>query len=167
MNIEVTVSEVDLGAVIESDYEGRTTLADRVTADLVAQFMKTDSWPSLRERVTQIRDEEIRSLVVPAIREAFEQPISLTNTYGEATGKVATLREVIVAEARKVFTGRDRSSSYGDESIARKIIREEVGAAFKNELSAVIKEEREKVVAAVRAQAAELIADAVAKGVGR
>ena len=61
-----------------------------------------------------------------------------------------------------------RSSGYSHQSSAlQEIIRTEVDRALTAELKVVVDAEQAKVVAAVRAKAAELIAQAVKEGVGR
>ena len=70
-----------------------------------------------------------------------------------------------MAEAKKLFTER---ADYGRGStLAQRIVAEAIGSAFTRELAAAIADEKAKVVAAVRAKAAELIADAVKQGVGK
>lgn len=171
MNIEVNVTEVDLSTVIDGYYNHEdgapTILADRVAEQLVRQARQNDEdWKTLRKRILSIRDEEIRKLVLPAITEAFEKPIQKTNTYGEPYGEPVTLREVVVEEARRILKGAGSNSlSDRDKPLARQLINQMVVKELRAELADAIKAEREKVVAAVREQAAQLITEAVTKGV--
>lgn len=177
MKIEVNVTDLDLSAAIDSyaRYDHDTdehidepvTLADKLVQQLVARAVRDDAtgYPSLRKRVEQIRDEEIRALVAPAVAEAFAAPVRRTNDWGEPISDPVPLRDQIIAEARKTLDGVTRSSSYDrTEPLARRLIRELVAAELQKELGDVIKAERDKVIVAVRDNAAELIAEAVKSG---
>jgi hypothetical protein len=167
MKIDVNVSGIDLDTLVNepSEYVAPVTVADKVAEQLVREAMKADSWKPLVQRVREIRDEEIRKLVLPAITEAFEKPIQKTNAYGEPIGQPATLREVVVHEARKILNGT-KGDAYGRNApLAQDLINQMVTRELRAELADAIKAEREKVVAAVRAQAADLITEAVTKGV--
>ncbi|KAB2347316.1 hypothetical protein [Actinomadura rudentiformis] len=166
MNIEVNVNDITLDSVIDGDDEGAVRLREIIGVKLAHQIIGSDAWPTLSKRITDIRDEEIRKLVLPAITKAFESPLQKTNNWGDPVGEPVTLRDVIVQEARKILNGtRDRYDAR-TEPLGRKLIREMVEREIRKELANAINAEREKVVAAVRAQAADLIAKAVAQGVG-
>jgi hypothetical protein len=174
MEIKVNIDDVDLntvvGARVEIDEDGDRvetggyTIADAVIGDLVKGLRLCEEYGGLRRRVSDIRDEEIRKLVRDEIAAVFGQVIAETNRYGEPTGRTTTLIELIVAEANRCLTTQDRYSS--GKTLGQKLVADAVGAAIKRELSEAIAAEREKVVAAVRAQAATLIADAVKQGIG-
>lgn len=175
MNITVTVDSVDLSSVV-GDHQVQTgedewlaepmILADVVAARIAEDIKKDDQYNSLRKRVLEIRDEEIREQLKPMIREAIEQPIQRTTEFGQPQGPPVTVAELVVKEAQNYLTKRE---GYGRDSlsVAQKLIRDEVDRAIKSELSQAIADEKAKVVAAVRAKAAELIAEAVQQGVGR
>jgi hypothetical protein len=151
---------LDLGATV-----GGQTLADVIVRHALDKLAQGDPWNNLAKRVQDITDEEIRAHVADTIREALNGDLRRTNSYGEPYGEPTTLRALIGQEAKTTLT-RD-SGEYGRrETVLQKLIREEVGNAFRKELSDVIAKEREKVVAAVREQAGQLIAEAVTKGVG-
>jgi hypothetical protein len=173
MDINVTVENVDLDSVIgahyrqigEEDYaETPRTLADVVADRIVADLKRDDHYTRLKERVREIRDEEIREQIRPIIAEAITAPVQRTSDLGTPIGQPVALAELIVKEAQSFLTRRD---GYDAQTPPQKIIRDEVDRAIKSELSAAIAEEKAKVVAAVRAKAADLIAEAVKQGVGR
>lgn len=168
MHINVNVADVDLSDVVGGyGPEGEpTTLGDLVIAEIARQFMKTEDWPELRRRVITIRDEEIRAQITPMIAEAVAKPIQRTGAYGDPIGEPVSMREVVVDEARKILQGTPKGSYDRDaQPLGRKLIREMVEKEMRAELADAIKAERQKVVDAVRAQAAELITEAVTKGV--
>jgi hypothetical protein len=175
MEINVTVDNVDLNSVIganyrqigEEDYaETPQTLADVVADRIMADLKRDDHYTRLKERVREIRDEEIREQLRPIIGEAIAAPVQRTSDLGTPIGQPVALAELIVKEAQSFLARRD---GYGPDAQtpAQKIIRDEVDRAIKSELSAAIADEKAKVVAAVRAKAADLIAEAVKQGVGR
>jgi hypothetical protein len=177
MEITVTVESVDLASVIpgktrvydpdteEYDYADRT-VGEAVAEQVAAALMKTDEYRLLKHRVLEIRDEEIRAQVKPIVEKAITTSIQPTNGYGRPVGQPVSLEEVIVKEAHAYLTKRD---GYGDRSVSvvQKVVSDAVEKAIKTELARAIVEEKEKVVAAVRAKAADLIATAVKEGVGR
>jgi hypothetical protein len=174
MQITVQVDEVTLTTVIgdiveydeydedgDASVTGHKTVADLVATQIVDRLIKdADRWPSLRERVTQIRDEVIRERVTPSVEAALTRPIRKTNRYGEPTGAETTLSELIVDEARKVLT--EPADKYRSEkgSVLQHAIRTEVKAAFDAEIAAAVKKAREDVIAEFRAAAQEQIAAA-------
>lgn len=176
MNIDVTVSNVDMASVVgthrvhdpeDGYYQAPMTLGDAVAKEIAEDLKKDKDYPGLARRVKEIRDEEIRALIRPTIEAAIQAPIQKTNTYGEPTGQTTSLTELIVHEAQKYLTTPADQYNRDRGTVLQKMVREEIGAAFKRELAAVIADEKAKVVAAVQAQAAELIAEAVRQGVGR
>lgn len=175
MQINVTVDNVDLTTPVgtrpeydsDGDYSGEVpkTLADLVAEKLAARLTKDDQYPRLRELVDRIRTEEIQAAIKPAIEAAIAKPIRKTNSWGESTGQETTLTELVVSEVRNVLEKRD-SYDRAAPTFVQKIIRDEVTRALSQELKEAIAAEKTKVVAAVRAQAAELIAESVRKGIG-
>ncbi len=170
MQIEINVSDVTLDSIVhdgDGEYARTERLADIVADRMVQRFIgdHSDEYQAMAREVYRVRESVIRELVTPVITEAIEKSVQKTNTYGEPIGPAVSLREVIVDEAKKMLSTR---GDYGrGDSLVQKVIKDAVGSALRNELATVLKEEKDKVVAAVRAQAATLIADAVAKGVGR
>lgn len=176
MNITVNVDldSLDLTTVIGQhwtrDEDGdrvreEQTLGDAIAAELTEQLMKTDDWRGVKGLVKQIREEEIRAAVQAEIAEALTTTVPITNTYGEATGKTTTIRALIADMAKEALT--KKADGYGSgESVVRKVLREQVDRALAEELLATVKEERTKVVAAVRGKTAELLAKALEQGLG-
>lgn len=181
MQINVTVEgldAIDLTAEIGEeirDYDEETgeyntrgkTLGDIVATKLVKELTRDDRWSGLRKRYLELREEEIRAAVRPLVEDALNGPIQKTNVYGEPTSGTTTMRELIMAEVNKVI--HERSDKYRSDSptmlqaTISKAVRTELG----KELQAVFDAEKQKVVDAVRASAAELVAEAVKKGLGR
>jgi hypothetical protein len=168
MNIEVKIDQVTLDTIIgnvvsydeDGDMvsEGSMTVADKVAAIIAKEAMKSPSWEPLRERVTNIRNEMIREAVKPLIREALERPIRRTNSYGERVGTETTLSELIMDEAKKVFT--EVKDSY---SSRRPFIAEVVQAEVKKAFQTDIQEQVAKARAAVTEQLGANLSEAVVK----
>lgn len=175
MTISVDVSNVDLTTVVgtrrvrdddDGYYDGPMTLGEAVAREIAGELMKDESYPGLRQKVLSLREEEIREQLRPIVTGALEAPVQKTNSFGEPAGEPASLTSLIVKEAQSYLTRR--ADSYGTgQTIVQKFITEAVDRALKKELAEVVADEKAKVVAAVRAKAAELIATAVKEGVGR
>lgn len=177
MKIEVKVDEVSLDSVvgdrtvnIDGDREP-VTLAEMVARMMLDRILRErnadDSlYGSTRARIKAITDEEIRAAIQPQIARALDGPIAITNEFGRPVGEPKPLAELIVSEAREFLS--KPADRYGTEgTVLRKMIREAVEGALKKELAEALTEEKAKVVAAMRAKAAELIADTIKAGVGR
>lgn len=182
MELNVTIETGDLQAIDlmsqvgethEYDHESEETITTPVTlGQSVARRVKDHlikdaigEYRDLRQRAIAIRDEEIRAAIVPIIAETLAGSIQMTNVYNEPTGRTTTLREIIMDQFAKLTT---KGTDYGrGPSVLQKAVAEAVGATFKNELDAAMAAEKAKVIKAVQASAATLIADAVAKGLGR
>lgn len=163
MNITVTVDEVTLDTVVHS-YDGdSTTVGDRVVHAITSHLIASkDVYPPLRDQVSKIRDEEIRGQVRPLITEALTEPVQLTNQWGDPVpgAKQTTLRDVIVAEARRQFTVKADSYSGSGQTILQKLVAEEVRAVFKT----VVADEVKKARAMVATQIGAMVAESVAAG---
>lgn len=153
---------LDLNATV-----GRQTLADLIVHQALDKLAKGEYWNSLAKRVQDIAAEEIRGHVAELLKDALNGDLRRTNSYGEQQGEPTTLRTLIAEEAKKALTQVTDNYRGPRETVIGKLVREEVERSLKAELGVVIQEEREKVVAAVRKQAAQLIAEAVTAGVGQ
>lgn len=175
MNINVTVDNVDLTSIVGETYtqtgedsygSAPVTLADAIAAEVARNLRDDERWPALRERFLKIRDEEIREQIRPVVAEAVNSPVQRTNGYGSPVGEPFSLTELILKEARDYLSKRD-GYDRDRPTVAEKLIREAVDRTVKTELAQAISDEKATVVAAVRAKAADLIAQSVKEGVGR
>jgi hypothetical protein len=158
--LHLTTPTLDLNAKV-----GRQTLADLICQQALAKLAKGEPWNSLAKRVQDVTDEEIRAHVTGLLAEALNGDLRRTNSYGEPTGEPTTLRSMIGEEAKKALTRSTDGYNRG-ETVLQKLVREQVAQAMKTELSEAIKEERAKVVAAVRDKAGQIIAEAITAGIG-
>jgi hypothetical protein len=141
------------------------TLGEAVVRHVVEDKLPQDVRADLNRRVVEIRTELIREALAPIVTEAITAEIQQTNSYGEPTGKTSTLRELIIAEVQRVITAKD---GYRDgQTFIQKLVRAEVESAISKEMSAAMKVEKDKAVAAVRAKGAEIIAEVVTEGLRR
>lgn len=173
LTVDLNVPDVDLAAVVGTrmvtDQDGYAdeeplTLGQAIAAQVAENLTKAEEYPGLKRQVLQARLDEIRAQLQPVVAEALAAPIQRTNNYGEPAGGTTTLRELVVAEVRNVLNKKDRHDQ--GTTFVEKIIREQVTRALTQELSEAIGAEKAKVVAAVRASAATLIAKAVQDGLG-
>lgn len=170
--LNITIADLSLDTVLgEDDRRGPITLADAIIESAVLRLTRDEEYRDiqggLHKRVGQIRDEEIRTRVAAEVEAALTAPFRQTNTYGEAKGEPVTLRSLIVKSCEEFFTQDVSEYNKPRQTKAQRFVHAAVEDAVKKELAAAIVEEKAKVVAAVRAKAADLIAQAVKEGIGR
>lgn len=177
MEIKVAIDDVTLdtivGDVIRIDEDGdeyvagQATVGDKVAALIRDSVVKRPEYTSLREKVTRIRDEEIREAVKPLIQEALQRPIKRTNSWGEATGTETTLSEIVMDEAKKVFT-EVRDSYRTKRPFIAEVVQAEVQKAFGTYIQDEVKKAREAVAkelgSKVSATVVQSVLDALTKG---
>lgn len=175
--LNITITDLSLDTVIGQHYGGEDGGSPMVLLDAIVEAATTriikdadgrEIYGGLRKRVDAVRDVEIRKRVAAEVDAVFAQPFQATNSFGEARGEPITMR-AIIADAVKDWFTKDVQTNYreGKRTAASEFVKAAVDAALKKELAAVILEEKAKVVAAVQAKAAELIAEAVKQGLGR
>lgn len=174
MEITVNTDGIDLNTVIERGRDGTPiTLADIVAEQLVERAVRDtndDYYRGLAARVRELREDEIRKAVRPAIDKALAEPLRQTNGYGEPKGPELTLIELIVEVARDVMAEPVKDSygrRSGDRTLLQETIRTEAEKLLRDELKAELDQEKAKVVAAVQGKAADMIAQAVKEGISR
>lgn len=165
MEITVNVDEATLADVIHEardDYGHDVTLGSEVARRLANHVIHDrETWPPFRDRVLQIRDEEIREQVRPLIAEALAKSLQQTNNFGEPTGQTTTLSEVIVAEAKRVMTQKAGDSyNRSNRTILQDMVAKEVQAALAKEIADAVKQAR----AEVASQIGGMVAAAVEQG---
>ena len=171
INVQVSVPGMTMDTIIGDAYNGEPlTLLDCVVKE-TARILLGDTDHTTRseivKRVRDIRVEEIREQVRPLIAEALAGELQRTNSFGEPTGQATTLREMVVAEAKRVLgSPTDRYSSNG-QTFVQKLVAEEVGRVFEADLRDAMAAEKAKAVAAVRAKAADLLAEVLSDGLKR
>jgi len=72
---------------------------------------------TLDKAVQQAAIESAKARIEPLIEKVFTDPFPLTNSYGERTGKEATIREMVIDRVKEVLnekysTSGNRASSY-------------------------------------------------------
>lgn len=172
MEITVNVDNTDLTTAIgekreydsEGDYVGMQplTLGDVVVEELVKGLRISDQYSTLARRVAEIRDEMIRERIKAEVDAAFANPITETNRFGQPTGNVTTLVELIIDEVKKFMAERvDRNgyTSHSGKPRAAWYAAAAVEDAVKGDISAAVNAEKERAVAAIRSRAADLIAE--------
>lgn len=170
-DLTIAIEGLNLETVIGTQYpDSPLTLADAIVVAAAKELLTGADVLSVSTRIRQIRDEEIRAQVAAEIQVALAEPFHRTNYYGEGRDQPITLRTLIADEAKKFFTEQRRPHGRYDgptSTAAQDVVAALVKDALTKELAAAVADEKAKVVAAVRAKAAELIATAVKEGVGR
>lgn len=118
----------------------------------------------IRDDVRQAVAEQVKAQVGDVVRETLENGVRKTNTWGEPTGEVTTLRDMIAAEANAFLTKSvSRGYNNGSETQVQAYIRESVDRQIKKELQAAVDSAKKQVTAAVKDQAAQVITETVAR----
>lgn len=142
---------------------------DVVVAEAARRALDGETRTAVRERVTRIADDEIRSVLKPMIEEALTRAIQPTNSYGELKGAETTLREVIVERTRKWMTEVDPDAARRLNSTGARptrieaMIEKEVAVAVRTDLKDAMEEARKQVADGVREKAAEVISETIAR----
>jgi len=168
-NDGTTVSvDVNLGSDVEAI---RTRVIDSAARQMLMQVSPysdgeqhfTEFARSLRDDIQRAIRERVQEVVAPAVEAALVEGVQRTDNYGSPVGPKVSLREVIVDEATKALNKKiEVRDNYGrSESVVQQVIRSEVQDALAKELKAEVKAEGERVKAAVRDKAAEIVTEAV------
>lgn len=145
--MEITIDLDEVG--------GEGTVAEQVVARAATLLVaRVQSESELK--APEIADDEVRQLArqaaEPIITEAVSGPFQPTDHYGmqRGFGEPVTLRELIVAEAKKMLG--EKSGNYGrDEgSVLTAEIRKEIQSAFSKELAEAVSEAKKEVLDALR-----------------
>lgn len=154
MNITVKVDDISLntmvGDVMAFDEDGDHKVGEKTMAHLVAEMVTERVLTNrlmgrLTEQVSEIRAEMIRETVRPQIEKAIAEPVQKTTTYGEPVGEPVSLRELIVAEARKMVN--EPADRYGRNpgTYLTQAVATEVKKAFAAEIASAVRAAREQV----------------------
>jgi hypothetical protein len=172
VNITVNVDNVDLTSDIGHSYDEdgvqtARTLGEEVARKVANTLMRDEEYPGLRRKVMDLRVEEIREQLKPIVSAAIEEGVRETNRYGEPVGEPTTLRALIIKEVGDLLRRPVDNYSREKGTWVQALVKENVQKVLREELGAALADEKAKVVAAVRAKAADMIAQAVKEGIGR
>lgn len=174
MEIKIIIDEITLDTVVgdivsfdeDGDavvHKGQVTVADKVAEVIAKTVMKKPEYATLRERVTQIRTEEIRARVAPVIEQALQAPIQRTNSYGSPLGEPITLTELIMEAAREAWQPERNSYSSSNTNSIDKMIATEVRKQISGEVTKAVRSAQEAALKAVGEIAGAPMVDAVRK----
>lgn len=166
--MQVTIDIPDFFEGSAEDGVRGTSLQDLVVEQAVQRMVtdaRRDDWgTTLRERVTTIRDEEIRAAVKPDIEAALLKAVQPTDSYGMPKGEPLTLHEVIVKQATDWLT-KPESQRYGEKAMSpvKRLITEEVERVFRRDLQKAMDEAKAEVREAIKQEGAALISETIAR----
>lgn len=157
----------DSGAPI-TFMEGVTEEVARLVFSTIKSGAMSDRYQEMTRRAAEIRDEEIRQAVRPAVIEAIEASMQPTDSYGNPKCEAKTLHELIVEQARKAITAKD-SDHYSRTkglNIVEQFVAAEVKSALDKELKATLEQAKVDVLRAVQEQGAKVLSETIAKMAG-
>lgn len=157
----VTIA-LDLAKFVEVYYGDLDTHTDQVT-HAVAKMIEPDINRDVRKKV----DDEIGTKVGEIVTEAISEPFRVVGPYGQDTGKVTSLKELIMEEvsdwlSKPIRDGYNRSTG---QTALQAFIRSEVNRVLENELRVAVADAKKEVVEAVRSKASEVITETIARTV--
>jgi hypothetical protein len=126
-----------------------------------AQMLRKDIGVEIIKDVRAAVESRIDTQVGDIIKDALEGEFTTTNDYG-TRGKPTTLREQIGKEATTWLTSRPKNR-YSDQTNFQKILKDMVDRQLAKEFTAIIADERAKIVTQLRGAAADLLAKEAAK----
>ncbi len=148
--------------------EGVTEEVARLVFSTIKSGAMSDTYQQMTRRAAEIRDEEIREAIRPAVIEAIESSMQPTDSYGNPKCEAKTLHELIVEQAKKAITAKD-SDSYSRTkglNIVEQFIASEVKSALDKELKDTMEQAKADVLRAVQDQGAKVLSDTIAKLAG-
>lgn len=144
-------------------------IIDRAAKALAERAVKGQNemageWGTLVAKVKEIRTEEIRARIIPAVEEAIARPILKTNEWGETRGPETTLREEIINVTQN-YLKKPARDNYGRDNVTtvQAFIQSEVKKAVDDELKSALDAARAEVAAAVKERASEVLAETIQK----
>lgn len=167
-NIEVTVAEITLQTVIGSIYDDEgpsrpLTVGDRVAEILAEKFAHGDDWSSLRHRIANVTDEEIRARVTPLIEETLNKGFPKPGAYGAPTKVTTNLAEIIQEHVTKFLTNPVGGGYGSTETALQKMVREAVSQQF----AKVVNDQVSAAKKEVAAQVAEVVKNRIISQLGK
>lgn len=154
------------------DPERGVDLSGRIAQEAAEQLLsgfREEMLAQTRTIAMDIFREKATEMVTAMLTEAVEKAIQGTDYYGQPKGGPTTLHEVIVKRAEATL--RERRENRGGYSrnapLIEDIISSEIEQAWRRDLEDVIAEARTEVRDLVKDQAAQIIADTIAKSVPR
>lgn len=155
------------------DPERGVDLSGRIAQEAAEQLlsgMSSEIVGQIRMHTETILREKLNDIIEEMLSEAIERAIQGTDSYGNPKGGLTTLHEVIVKRAEATLRERreNRGGGYSRNApLIEDIISSEIEQAWRRDLGDVIAEARTEVRDLVKDQAAQIIADTIAKSVPR
>lgn len=160
----------------DGDEAGPATLLDALLVEAASQLLRgatreelSGYRASVGQRVSAIRDEEIRARIVPLVDAAFDRGnIPLTNNYGEPTGKTVSMTDLILEHVqREVKIGPLNRNGYREsENVMTKLVKDEIDRSLKGELKAVIDAAKTELRRTIEAEGAKVLAETISRMAG-
>jgi uncharacterized membrane protein YheB (UPF0754 family) len=136
----------------------RDAIGERVAQIIAAQILDAD----MRKDIRRAIQDKVLATVAEAVGDAVTGEIRQTNQWGEATGPVTTMRELIIQEAKDYLSKPVDNYNRDKGTKATVLIRAEVDKAIKEDLNEALKVARAEVTALLKSKAADAIAATVA-----
>lgn len=176
MKIEIDLAETGTLHYTDNDGEmGPTgTIQEAIIAEAARQlreWLQEELRPrmaEIRREVSNARFEALESVLSQEVIEAMDEPIRKTNHYGDPTGEITTLKEMVVEEVKRYLEEKtgDGFSSRKYMTRAEKYVQEEVDKVIKRELRVAMDKAQEAAVAVVEETATEVVTAAMRKKLG-
>lgn len=137
-----------------------------MAAHLLAMRVSSEELRTIHKKVGEQVAVIVREKVGERIETALAAPITRTDAYGNPKGDTTTLAEIVAAEATAWLsrpTGDSYSSSQRKTNLA-KILDECIGRVWQAEIGTQIAEAKAQVIKTLTASTAQVLTDAVRRG---
>lgn len=152
--------EIDLSEYFEGNFE------DRITSAVVLQltgWVRDNAYEKLVNGIVDQIRESVQTKVDAEISQRISSPIAKVNTWGEPTGEMTTLAELVADRWEKSLKDTDRSLCGGGKSILHNLITKYALAGLEQEAQKAMKSLNEEAKQQVHAAIKEIVATQLAR----
>lgn len=146
--------------------------AAKTVAATIDRDVRSDIAKEARSLVETAQREVVNELVTAKVTEAIDTPFRRSTSYGEPQGEPTTFRTIIAESVEKALTEtvhnpNGRSSSYDSprKTLIAWAVDEAVKAQVTKQVTAAVVDAKTDLLAAVKAEAANVLTDALAKAI--
>lgn len=158
--------ELVLQAILGSgryDYEAEEEIPGGPVAHAIVGMAAKQLATELRDDVRAVIRDEVKASVERIVQTTLEEGIRPTDRWGQPTGEPVPIAAMIRKETEEWLTKPSPGDSYGRPTMMQKLVGDAVNAAWTREIKGAVEAGKAQVLAAVKAKAADVVAETVAR----